>query len=127
MQFVSDFLYVLLVDDEWWSKHDVVTRPAIDHSAHGIAHQSFVQRHHLQACRKTVIGVERLLGRPIRHKFQSLKQPSTADIADVRMIAETLYQTTHQLSAADSDVGKQIIVADHILDRKRTGTSGNMP
>ena len=89
---VDQFTDLLVGDYERRRQQDMVAVDAIDRAAHRIADQASVERGLLEPGMDAQLGIERCLGLAIGDQLDALEQPTPANVADMRMLAEALDQ-----------------------------------
>src|SRR5437764_12171907 len=82
------------VDDKGRREEHVVSPRAVHRSAHRINHQSARHGLVLDPCVQFIGWIKRYFGAAIGYDLDPLKQTAAAQIADKRMIAEPLVETT---------------------------------
>src|SRR5262245_52016224 len=114
------------VNDERRRNQNMVTPRAIHRAAHWIDHQPPRHRFAFDAGMHLQFRVERLFDAAIEHQLDAVKQAAPADIADIRMIAETLAQSARQVSTLLAHVGEQVVAINDLLHRQRCRASERM-
>ncbi len=126
MQPRDDDVQMGFLDDEGRREQDMVATPAVDGSAHRIGHQPACHCLALHPRVQLRCGIEGRLRRPVAHQLDSAEQPPAAQVADVRMTAESHLEPRHELRAALADTGEQPVALDNVLHGQRRRACNRM-
>ena len=105
----------------------MIALATIDGSSHGIAAEPACHSLLLYPGMELERGIERSLGGAIKNQFESPEQPAASNIANVRMMFETLGQSRGKFSSARPHRVQQALVANGLLHCERGGTSSGVP
>jgi hypothetical protein len=102
--------------------NDMITALAVDSPAARIYGKTCLQSVISNAIVKLPLGIESPFGRAIFQEFYREKKTSTAYVADVFVVPQTLAQAALEQHAHVAYVAQQILFADDALDLQRSRT-----
>src|SRR5436190_11962708 len=125
-QLVDDFGDVRLSGDEGRRQHHMVAPFAINDAAHRIADQAISHRAFLHPAADLEGRIESLFAAAVSHEFDRHEKSASPDIADIRVLAETIDQRGVQRVALPPHVCQQVLITDLLLSSKRSSTRRRM-
>src|SRR5579871_999844 len=114
-QTLDDGVDLFPIHDERRCDQDVVTGRAVDRAAHWIDHQAarhgfaLDERIDLQSRRKRLLRID------FGDQLDAAEQAAAADVADVMVVGETLFEAPLQMAAHGNDIVEQPVAAKHVL------------
>src|SRR5882757_7551232 len=117
----DDYLHLPLVHDERRGEQNMVSSGAINRAAHRVDEQAARHRFALDQCVQLQFRSKGLLGTAVSDQFDTAVQTTSADIADVMMVGEPLFQPALEMAAHLNHIGQQAIATNNILHRKPGG------
>lgn len=113
-------------DDERRSDEQVIAAHAVEGAAHGVDHEPASHGLALDPGVELEARGEGFLGRAVGNELDPHKETASANVADLRVIAETVAQRVGEVGALAADIGEEIVALDHLLHRERRSAGHGM-
>ena len=104
----------------------MVPLPPVDRASHGITDQPSLESRRLEAFVARLLGRERRLGGTVGDKLHAEEQATPADIADMRMTREPVFERRSDLMSLILDAADQLFVQQGRDHRMRGGAGRRM-
>src|SRR5437867_1783093 len=118
---------MLVFDDERRREQDVIASPPVDRASHRVGHEAAGHTFTLDAEVELQRGIERFLGCPVADDLDAEKKAAAADVADMRMVAETRGEPRGERCTEHAYFGEEAVALDDFLHGERRRASDRMP